>query len=98
MSIEEIGAAALVELVGLPTSFEIVSMAASGGATIAVVVAIGSVVGKIKRDKLQNATYAGCQFRYKLAKASNVNHSICQFVNLSIYKSNQCQYIRVKRN
>lgn len=62
-------------------------MAASGGATIAVVVAIGSVVGKIKRDKLQNATYAGCQFRYKLAKASNVNHSICQsikVINVSI--------------
>ena len=82
MSTGEIGAAALVELVGLPTSFEIASMAASGGATIAVIVAIGSVVGKIKRDKLQNAIHEGCQSHYKLAKASNANHSICQSIKI----------------
>ncbi|WP_119711924.1 hypothetical protein [Arsenophonus endosymbiont of Aleurodicus floccissimus] len=57
VSTGEIGAAALVELVGLPASFEIASIASSGGATIGVVLAIGSVVGKIKRDKLNEINY-----------------------------------------
>ncbi|MFS1563817.1 MAG: hypothetical protein ACL7AX_10020 [Candidatus Arsenophonus phytopathogenicus] len=89
VSTGEIGATAMVELVGLSASFEIASMAASGGATIGVVLAIGSVVGKIKRDKL--AIHDGYQSRYKLAKAANINHSIS-----SIDKSNQCQYFRIK--
>lgn len=82
VSTGEIGAAALVELVGLPASFEIASMAASGGATIGVVLAIGSVVGKIKRDKLQKAIHEGCKSRYKLAKAANINHSISQSIKV----------------
>ncbi|MFV9998337.1 MAG: hypothetical protein AB8W37_12510 [Arsenophonus endosymbiont of Dermacentor nuttalli] len=41
-----------------------------------------SVVGKIKRDKLQNAIHEGYQSHYKLAKASNANHSICQSIKI----------------
>lgn len=57
-------------------------MAASVGATIGVVLAIGSVVGKIKRDKLQKAIHDGYQSRFKLAKAANINHSISQSIKV----------------
>ncbi|WP_032116162.1 hypothetical protein WH390_11295 [Candidatus Arsenophonus nilaparvatae] len=95
VSTGEIGAAALVELVGLPASFEIASMAASGGATIGVVLAIGSVVGKIKRDKLQKAIHDGYQSRYKLAKAANINHSISQSIKVINASISELKEIKV---
>lgn len=64
----EIGAAALVELVGLPAFFEVGIGAAAGVLTIAVVPAIGAIEGTIKRDKLRDAIHGGVRSRLKLEK------------------------------
>jgi hypothetical protein len=72
----EIGAAALVEAVGLPAAFEVVIGAAAGVAAVGVVLGIGAIAGAVKREKLQDAIHSGIAARIKLEKVYLINYRL----------------------
>lgn len=76
VSTGEIGAAALVDLVGLPAAFDIAIGAAAGVAAIGISFAIGAIEGAVKRDKLQDTIHKGIAGRTQLAKAFLVNSQL----------------------
>ena len=73
LSTGEIGAAALVELVGLPLAFDVAIGAAAGVAAIGISFAIE---GAVKRDQLQSTIHKGVAGRVKLSKAFLINSQL----------------------
>lgn len=74
----EIGAAALVSLVGLPVAFEAIIGVAAGVFAIGAVFGVGAISGALQRSKLQDAIHEAVPARLKLYKAELVNHQVLQ--------------------
>lgn len=76
VSTGEIGAAALVSLVGLPVAFTIGVGAGVVIVGIAVAVGIGAIEGAVKRDKLREAIHGATPVRISLHKAQMANEML----------------------
>lgn len=76
LSTGEIGAAALVDLVGLPAAFDLAIGAAAGVAAIGISFGIGAIEGAVKRDQLRSTIHEGVAGRAKLAKAYLVDNQL----------------------
>lgn len=76
LSAGEIGAAGLVELVGLPTTFSIGIGAVAGVAAFGISLGIGALEGSVKRDKLRATIHQGVEGRIKLAMAFLINSQL----------------------
>jgi hypothetical protein len=81
LSTGEIGAAALVELVGLPLAFSVGIAATAGVVAIGVAFGIAAIEGAVKRDQLQKAIHEGAKSRFKLQKAYLISERLCTAIH-----------------
>lgn len=77
----ELGAAALVGLVGLPVAFEVAVGVAAGVFAIGAVFGVGAIAGAVKRTKLQDTIHQAIPGRVTLYKAYLVNHKLLQQID-----------------